>query len=134
MHFAYPPRKSSNPPPFRPRSSRLSQLRRTRLRTVFIVLGALIFGLFFFSGRWGGQHTGPYQEYVPTGSPPVVVVTVVDPFQYSEEYIKSIQDNRDLYAKKHGESDKTPWSLPFGLVIVLLAGGESTNTNELRRV
>ena len=76
MHFAYPPRKSSDPPPFRPRSSRVPFLRRSRLRTVIIGLLALL-GLFYVLS--GSSEDQKYYEHVPSGNPPVVIVTVVTP-------------------------------------------------------
>jgi mannan polymerase II complex MNN11 subunit len=41
-------------------------------------------------------------ESIPSGTPPVVIVTVVDE-SYSPSYIESIKENRIAYAKKHGE-------------------------------
>jgi mannan polymerase II complex MNN11 subunit len=40
---------------------------------------------------------------IPSGSPPVVIVTVVDEVNYNKEYINMIKDNRNDYAKKHGK-------------------------------
>ena len=99
MHFAYPPRKSSDPPPFRPRSSKVPLLRRTRLRTVVLLLLAFLGGLYLLSGS--SRHD-PYHEHVPSGNPSVVIVTVVDPATYSNTYLKTIQNNREQYAAKHG--------------------------------
>lgn len=99
MHFAYPPRKSSDPPPFRPRSSRVPFLRRSRLRTVIIGLLALL-GLFYVLS--GSSEDQKYYEHVPSGNPPVVIVTVVDPTSYSSTYLQTIQENRQSYAKLHG--------------------------------
>lgn len=99
MHFAYPPRKSSDPPPFRPRSSKVPLLRKARLRTVVLLLLALLGGLYLLSGS---RRPDPYHEHVPSGNPPVVIVTVVDPTIYSETYLKTIRENREQYAAKHG--------------------------------
>ncbi|KAF4121970.1 mannan polymerase II complex MNN11 subunit [Geosmithia morbida] len=100
MHFAYPARKNSNPPPFRPRPSRSAQLlRRTRLRTIILGLAAILGILYLLSGT---TKPDPYREHVPSGSPPVVIVTVVDPTTYSSSYLKNVEENRKLYAKKHG--------------------------------
>lgn len=101
MHFAYPSRKRSNPPPFRPRTSKLPHLRRTRLRTLFLVLGALVLVLYVLSGS--GKHA-PYREHVPSGSPPVVIVTVLDPTTYHAGYLNTVRENRELYARKHGRA------------------------------
>ena len=37
-----------------------------------------------------------------SGTPPVVIVTVVDEENYSQQYIKNIKENRIEYARKHG--------------------------------
>jgi mannan polymerase II complex MNN11 subunit len=99
MHYAYPPRKSSNPAPFRPRSTRLPFLRRSRLKTIAIVLGALLFFLYLINRP---SHAEPYHEHAPRGTPPVVIVTVVDSTEYRPAYLETIKMNRELYAKKHG--------------------------------
>lgn len=99
MHFAYPPRKSSNPPPFRPRSSRLSLLRRSRLRPFLIILTIFLLGWYFLTAQ---SASGPYREHEPSGSPPGVIVTVVDASLYSSAYLKAVKDNREQYAKRYG--------------------------------
>ncbi|KAF7563096.1 hypothetical protein G7046_g1035 [Stylonectria norvegica] len=99
MHFAYPPRKSSNPPPFRPRSSKLPQLRRSRLKTVALILLALVAGFWFL---FGSPRNTPYHEHTPSGTPRVVIVTVIDPTAYSNAYLQTVRENREQYALKHG--------------------------------
>ncbi|KAI1033300.1 hypothetical protein LB503_008670 [Fusarium chuoi] len=100
MHFAYPPRKNSNPPPFKQRSSQIPPiLRRIRKRTaVLLLLGAIGFIFFLF----GLKGETPYREHVPSGSPPVVVVTVLDNTQYNDAYLESIRHNREQYASRNG--------------------------------
>ncbi|KAG5662169.1 hypothetical protein KAF25_004408 [Fusarium avenaceum] len=100
MHFAYPPRKNSNPPPFGQRSSQIPPiLRRIRKRTaLFIVLG--IVGLLYV--LLGSKAETPYHEHTPSGTPPVVIVTVFDKTQYSTTYLESIRHNREQYATRHG--------------------------------
>ncbi|KAF4464496.1 alpha-12-galactosyltransferase [Fusarium albosuccineum] len=98
MHFAYPPRKNSNPPPFAPQKQIPVFLRRFRRRTLLIIL-AVITCLWLLFGSRGER---PYHEHVPSGSPPVVILTVLDNRQYSSAYLKSIQNNRELYASRHG--------------------------------
>jgi mannan polymerase II complex MNN11 subunit len=39
---------------------------------------------------------------VPSGKPPVVIVTVIDPTKYNNHYLKTIKENRELYAAKFG--------------------------------
>lgn len=101
MHFAYPPRKSSNPPPFRPRSGQLPTLRRGRLRTIALGLVACICVLYLVF-RPGKQS--PYHERQPAGTPSVVLVTVFDRDQYTTGYLKTIRENREQYASRHGKS------------------------------
>lgn len=38
------------------------------------------------------------------GTAPVVIVTVLDSDNYSKAYIDNIKENRDEYAKRHGET------------------------------
>lgn len=100
MHFAYPPRKSSNPPPFRQRSSTTPMIRRSRLK--IIAIGALLFfGLLYL--LFGGRRPDPYHEHVPSGNPSVVLVTVVDPSEAHSAYLDPIKENRERYAARHGE-------------------------------
>ncbi|KAI0016625.1 glycosyltransferase family 34 protein [Xylariomycetidae sp. FL0641] len=97
MHFAYPSRKSSNPQPFRPRSSRLPTVRRKHIKTIAIFLLGLFALIWLVSGgsAYGGERRS-------SGKPPVVVVTVFDDNYYSTAYAKNIKDNRQQYAEKHG--------------------------------
>jgi mannan polymerase II complex MNN11 subunit len=57
-------------------------------------VGAVIFIL---SQVLGGS------EGIPSGTPPVVIVTVLDPDSYTTDYINNIKENRMEYAKKHGK-------------------------------
>ncbi|KAF5630538.1 alpha-1 2-galactosyltransferase [Fusarium sp. NRRL 52700] len=100
MHFAYPPRKNSNPPPFKQRSSQIPPiLRRIRKRTaLLLLLGVIGFIIFLF----GLKGETPYREHVPSGNPPVVVVTVLDDTQYNDVYLESIRHNREQYASRNG--------------------------------
>jgi len=95
--MALPARKSSNAPVYVARSSRFPMIRRSRIQAIFICVVALSAVLFIFSRIFGGS------DRIPTGTPPVVIVTVVDPGAYSKEYIQNIKENRIEYAKKHGE-------------------------------
>lgn len=103
MHFAYPPRKSSNPPPFRPRSGQLPSIRRGRLRTIALAILALVFVCYLV---FKPSNRSPYHERQPAGTPPVVLVTVLDTKQYSSAYTKTVRENREKYAAKHGKMVK----------------------------
>ncbi|WYZ37314.1 hypothetical protein EsH8_II_000820 [Colletotrichum jinshuiense] len=99
MHFAYPPRKSSNPPPFKARSSRIPPLlRRSRLKTIAAGILAFLGLLYLLSGIF----KSPSGPRAPSGVPPVVIVTVLDEENYSKNYISSIRENRKQYAQLHG--------------------------------
>jgi mannan polymerase II complex MNN11 subunit len=64
-----------------------------------LVLVAILGLIWVLSGR---SQEEVYREYVPSGKPPIVIVTVIDPTSYSATYLKSIQENRRRYAEKHG--------------------------------
>ncbi|KAL2117139.1 hypothetical protein VTJ04DRAFT_9307 [Mycothermus thermophilus] len=119
MHFALPPRKTSQPPPYlRPAASRLPLgLRRSRARLVAIT------GLFLFAVLWllarsrdsgssgskaggGSSHTtlvAPRRRAAgKVGDPPVVIVTVMDEKKFSREYLAEVKENRVRYAERHG--------------------------------
>ncbi|KAK3293473.1 galactosyl transferase GMA12/MNN10 family-domain-containing protein [Chaetomium fimeti] len=98
MHFALPPRKTSQPPPYLPRTSRLPGLRRTRLKV--IALGGLFFlALLYFATRPSSRYAA---VRAPKGDPPVVLVTVLDASKYSGVYLETVKQNRLKYAEKHG--------------------------------
>ncbi|OAA69622.1 Galactosyl transferase [Cordyceps fumosorosea ARSEF 2679] len=99
MHFAYPPRKSSDPPPYRPRSGLLPFLRRGRLRTIVLGLLACILVLYLM---FRPSKQSPYHERQPAGTPSVVLVTVLDTKLYSAGYLKTVRENREEYASRHG--------------------------------
>lgn len=105
MHFAYPPRKSSNPPPYMRAAAKLPGLRRSRLKTIAIVGFAFIFLVWLFNRPSSSQ--GPYKGHVPSGKPPVVLVTVLDEKGYDKAYLDVIRENRIQYAEKHGRM--APW-------------------------
>jgi mannan polymerase II complex MNN11 subunit len=52
--------------------------------------------LFILSRIFGGSNG------IPSGTPPVVIVTVLDPSSYSQGYISNVKENRNEYARKHG--------------------------------
>ncbi|OIW27399.1 glycosyltransferase family 34 protein [Coniochaeta ligniaria NRRL 30616] len=102
MHFAYPPRKSSTPPKFVPRSStRLPLLRRSRAKVIALAGLALIFLVYLLTRTGGRRHT--LARHTPSGKPPVVIVTVIDEsHHYPTEYLDAVRENRIQYAEKHG--------------------------------
>ena len=71
-------------------------LRRSRVQAIVLftcAVGAVLFILSRILGGPGG---------IPSGTPPVVIVTVVDPGSYSNVYISNVKENRIEYARKHG--------------------------------
>jgi mannan polymerase II complex MNN11 subunit len=105
MHFALPPRKTSHPPPYaRATAARNSSDRRQKLYQLgsYVVFGILTIYLIFhyvFSSRHAGEEE---IESIPPGTPPVVIVTVLDEEHMSPDYIKKIKTNREDYASRHG--------------------------------
>lgn len=69
-------------------------------------VGAVIFIL---SQIFGGS------ERIPSGTPPVVIVTVLNPELYTKEYLNNIKDNRIEYAKKHGYTTFFPTVTDYDL-------------------
>jgi mannan polymerase II complex MNN11 subunit len=101
MHFALPPRKASQPP-YVPAPRNTSYLRQQQLRLAgYVICGLLTLYLFL--------HYVPFSshlaESVPSGTPPVVIVTVFDEQHMSEEYISNIKANREDYALRQGRHD-----------------------------
>ncbi|KAF2760555.1 alpha-1,6-mannosyltransferase subunit [Pseudovirgaria hyperparasitica] len=99
MHFAFPPRKTSNPPPYAARSTRypLSQyLRRSQIRK-FAIIGLGIIAFVYFIASFSSES----EERIPPGTPPAVIVTVFDP-SADAVHTEQIKRNRISYAKKHG--------------------------------
>lgn len=96
MHFALPPRKSSNPPPYARRSRPSPLLRRKGLQLVAICVCGALFFLFVCSRLF------PSSDRVPPGTPKVVIVTPLDRNAFSSTYIGRIVTNRESYAARHG--------------------------------
>jgi mannan polymerase II complex MNN11 subunit len=72
-------------------------LRRSRVQAIVLCACALGALLFILSHIFGGS------DGIPLGTPPVVIVTVLDSENYSKQYLDDIQENRIEYARKHGE-------------------------------
>jgi mannan polymerase II complex MNN11 subunit len=71
-------------------------LRRSRIQAIIVCVCAVGAVLFILSHLFGDSDS------IPSGTPPVVIVTVVDPESYSKDYIDNIKENRIEYARKHG--------------------------------
>lgn len=120
MHYGLPPRKTSHPPPYvasRPQSP--SYLRRVRLRTLAWVFGTLLFLIILLSQLNKGRKHRFQPEVIPPGTPPVVLVTTLDPSS-SVEYRRMITENRKQYAALHGKEG--PLSITFSALTKTSAG------------
>lgn len=98
MHFALPPRKNSQPPPYA-RSSRSLPTRRKQLQIAGVGIGGLLLVLYIISSL-----SRPSKEYIPNGTPEVVVVTLLDEPTMSENYRNKVMENRRYYTQQHGLS------------------------------
>lgn len=102
MHFAFPPRKTSQPPPYARTSRKPPRFKQQQLRLLgYIVCGFLSTYLLFHYVRFSDISA----DQIPSGTPPVVIVTVFDEQRMSEEYIQRIKANREDYAARHGRYD-----------------------------
>lgn len=78
----------------------MTALRRGRMRTLGLIgLGFLIF-LYVLLGRSERTPTSK-AKHVPSGSPPVVMVTIFNS-EHGLEYKNTIKENRLQYAQMHG--------------------------------
>ncbi|CAD6581345.1 MAG: hypothetical protein ASARMPREDX12_000438 [Alectoria sarmentosa] len=96
MHFAMPPRKTSQPPPYA-RASRSSPIRRKQLQLVALIGCTLLLLIYLATHLFGSSG-----EKAPPGTPKVVVVTLLDEATMSDEYRARIMENRKYYADKNG--------------------------------
>jgi mannan polymerase II complex MNN11 subunit len=71
-------------------------LRRSRVQAIVLFACAIGAVLFILSHIFNGS------ESLPSGVPPVVIVTVVDSDNYNDEYLANVKENRNEYARKHG--------------------------------
>ena len=99
MHFALPNKNNMNSPHegmYKPRTTaRPMWMRRSRSKYLLLwVLGGVALVFLLLKLVFGG---GP-----PAGTPPVVIVTVLNPMAHSKQYLDTIKDNREEYARKHG--------------------------------
>jgi mannan polymerase II complex MNN11 subunit len=78
----------------------MSSFRRKRLKQgAVIACGAL--SIIFLIYRLFSSKPPMVYDRIPTGAPEVVIVTVLDP-SMSEEYVATVKENRQDYAKRHG--------------------------------
>lgn len=102
MHFALPPKRTlPHSPMYKPRSSRGPLFRRSRIKFLVLCLVALGALLFLLSKIVGGLDS------TPSGTPPVVIVTVLEPGVRSQRYLDDVKANREQYARKHGTFPST---------------------------
>ena len=102
MHLAFPPRKSSHPPPYlgsrwSPANATAAIRRQRAIGVVIFVASLIIFFLFLRT-----TSSSEPSERIPTGTPEVVIVTLLDD-SLSKSYIEKIRNNRDDYAARHGK-------------------------------
>lgn len=106
MQFALPPRKTSQPPPYARASRKTSYLRQQQLRLAgYIVCAILTIYLLFHYVSFSDELV----ESAAPGTPPVVIVTVLDEQHMSDEYITNIRANRNDYAARQGQPDSLQW-------------------------
>jgi mannan polymerase II complex MNN11 subunit len=98
MHFALPPRKTSQAP-YAPATRNVSHMRQQQVRLAGYFIGGLL--TFYIFLRYV-PLSSPLATSVSSGTPPVVIVTVFDEQQMSEEYISKIKANREDYALRQG--------------------------------
>ncbi|KAL8939957.1 MAG: hypothetical protein Q9216_003063 [Gyalolechia sp. 2 TL-2023] len=97
MHGVLPSRKTSHPPPYAAKISRVSTNRRRQLQLGAMIGCAALFLLLVIPRLFGSSS-----ERVALGTPEVVVVTLIDEDNMSKGYIEKIQENRRYYASRQG--------------------------------
>ena len=110
MHFALPPRKTSQPPPYaRAAAKSLHNRRKSQARIAgFVILSVVTFlfllrTLFYSSGIGSSVHDDRFSDDEFN----LVIVTVLDNESMSEDYIQKIKTNREDYATRHGMESYT---------------------------
>lgn len=101
MHFAFPPRKTSRPPPYVAAATARSSgpLLSRRKAKQFALFALFALGV-VYALRWLCSSPGD-NEYIPPGTPPVVLVTTFES-DLPESFKENIRKNRQVYAEKHG--------------------------------
>ena len=97
-------------------------VRRQQMKA-FAILGCVVLTILVFFFRIFSSSSaslnGLSETFVPNG-PQVVIVTVLDTENYSEQYMRRIKQNREDYAARHGT-----WRI--GFVFVSIADHRSTH-------
>ncbi|KAL1635607.1 putative alpha-1,6-mannosyltransferase mnn11 [Neofusicoccum ribis] len=101
MHFAFPPRKTSRPPPYVAAANARSQgpILTRRMARQLAVYALVVLGFLYLVKNWFLRASSV--EYTPAGTPPVVVVTTFDD-DLTDSFKEKIRLNRETYAEKHG--------------------------------
>ncbi|KAI9889712.1 MAG: hypothetical protein M1814_005011 [Vezdaea aestivalis] len=122
MHFALPPRKTSQPPPYAIRKNRnffsFSSFRRKQLQAAALVgLGvlAILYLLSTLLRRGNTARHGIFGGGAPMGTPEVVIVTILDEENYPSTYLEKIKANRVDYARRHGYTTFFPTRKDYAL-------------------
>jgi mannan polymerase II complex MNN11 subunit len=108
MHFALPPRKSSQPPIYaRTNSSAAASLRRRKqLQLVgYVVLSLLTLYLILSFTLLSDKSADDLEDGSGAieGHQDIVLVTIFDNATMSEDYMKMVRANREDYAARHGK-------------------------------
>lgn len=108
MQFPYP-RKTSNPANFNP-AARNPPPSRNRTLTTYLLAGVtfLVLLIWLMSGRSTTTH-------LPPGTPPVVIVTPLDP-SMSKQHTDMVLENRKDYAARHGYATFFPNTTDYDLM------------------
>lgn len=97
MQFALPPRKSPHALPGA--HSQLPYYRKKQLKTLALFGIAILSILYLLSQLFSSSSTS---LATPAGTAGVVIVTLLDRDNLSENYIHKVVTNREDYAKRHG--------------------------------
>lgn len=81
----------------------LSSVRLRQFRSYAVVGFVVLVFLFILSHVFGGTN---YSDRSVTGGP-LVIVTVLDDALMSPKYIQWIKENRQDYAKRHGNASQS---------------------------
>ena len=90
-----------------PRQKLLPRVPRNKRTGAAILLVLMVFGWLMFARGGRRQpiqpsHPKGVADHVPSGKPPVVIVTVLDTSDHPKMYIDSVKENRKRYAELHG--------------------------------